>query len=383
MEAGTVNLPEVPTDDETIRVNVESGTVNLPEVPTDDETIHVNVEAGTVNLPEVPTDDETIRVNVESGTVNLPEVPTDDETIRVNVEATTEESMRQIMALIGSNPTMEVNVVPVGDLAPIDEMRQRIQESLLQTDFTSLSSLLTVSIQNGLDQFDGDFTSIQEALAAGIDIPDEVWEELQERINEALAEMGIEPIKLDVKTGNISSEAKAMAKEWSAAGSAIQAVGNAMQQIEDPAAKVLGTIAQAVATMALSYAQAANSPAVTGSGWGWIAFAATGLATMISSIAAIKQATSGFANGGIVDGRGGGFVGGTAYSGDNIGNVRLDAGELVLNRAQQSALADSLGSNDSQGSASRQPYVSGEQIFLGLNNYLMRSGRGEIVTSNG
>ena len=349
------------------------------------KTIRVNVEAGNVNLPEVPTDDETIRVNVEAGTVNLPEVPTDDETVRVNVEATTEESMRQILALIGSNPTMEVNVVPVGDLAPIDEMKQKIQDSLLQTDFSALSSLLTASIQNGLDNFEGDFTSIQEALAAGINVPDEVWIDLQDRINAALEEMKLDPIKLDVNTGKVKNavaDAVKMSQAWNAAGSAIQAVGNAMSMIEDPMAKVMGTIAQAIAAVALGAANALASSKdhPETQGWAWIAFAASVAATMVGTIAAIHSAT-GYANGGVVDGRGGGFVGGTAYSGDNIGNVRLDAGELVLNRSQQSALADELERSDSDNGGEMQPYVSGEQIYLGLNNYLRRSGRGELITS--
>ena len=107
--------------------------------------------------------------------------------------------------------------------------------------------------------------------------------------------------------------------------------------------------------------------------WFWIASAASGLATMISTISAIKSATSGYADGGIVKGN--------TYSGDQIyGAPFVNAGELVLNRAQQSTLASALQGGSGQGSSS-QPYVSGEQIFLGLNNFLRRSGRGELITS--
>jgi hypothetical protein len=93
---------------------------------------------------------------------------------------------------------------------------------------------------------------------------------------------------------------------------------------------------------------------------------------MISTISSIHSAT-GYAQGGIVKGN--------TYSGDQIygGAAMVNAGELVLNRAQQSTLAAQLGSGgDSQ---PVRPYVSGEQIFLGLNSYLKRSGRGEIMTS--
>jgi hypothetical protein len=153
-----------------------------------------------------------------------------------------------------------------------------------------------------------------------------------------------------------------------------------MNQIEDPAAKVLGTIAQAVATMAMSYAQAAASPAVTGTGWGWIAFAATGLATMMTSINAIKQATAGFAGGGIYDG--GGFVPGNKYSGDlipaNGGTVALSSGELILNRAQQGVIAQELegGGFDNLQLDTR---VTAEEIIFILNNNGNRRGYGEFI----
>jgi hypothetical protein len=70
-----------------------------------------------------------------------------------------------------------------------------------------------------------------------------------------------------------------------------------------------------------------------------------------------------------------------AYSGDNVGNVRLDSGELVLNRAQQNNLANALEGGNNNNVENRQPYVNGELIYLGLNNYLKRTGRGEIVVS--
>jgi hypothetical protein len=159
-----------------------------------------------------------------------------------------------------------------------------------------------------------------------------------------------------------------MNKDWQAAASAIQAVGSAMTAIEDPAAKVLGTIAQAVATMALSYSQA--SLATSNQGWGWIAFAATGLATMLSSIAAIKSATKGFANGGIVPGN--------SYSGDNVRAYGLNSGELILNRAQQDNIAAQL-----QGGGMKNlnltATVTGEQIRLALNNTGKRTGNGEYL----
>ena len=183
------------------------------------------------------------------------------------------------------------------------------------------------------------------------------------------------PIKLHVEidTEKVKSIQK-MAQIQKTLGNvadAANSIGQAFNSIEDPAAKVAGTVAQAIATMALAYAQA--SAATSNEGWGWIAFAATGLATMMSSISAIHSAT-GYAEGGVIKGN--------SYSGDNImangGAIGLNAGELVLNKAQQSTLASELqnGSNRIQVIGR----LSGEQLFLCAENWAKRTGKGEFVT---
>ena len=246
-------------------------------------------------------------------------------------------------------------------------------------DVTTLSNLLTATLQQGIDMTaiklaDGQTAAdLWDKILGGENIPDSTWESLQTVINEKLAEMGIDPIKLDFKTGEvkqISNDAKEMTKDWNSAASAIQSVGQAMSQIEDPAAKVMGTIAQAIATIALTFAKSLEK---TFGPRDWIAAAASGTATMISTISAIHSAT-GYAEGGIVKGN--------QYSGDNIwtGNAWVNSGELILNRVQQGVLADALSEPPSsiQGG---NPYVSGENIFLGINNYLRRAGYGELVTT--
>jgi hypothetical protein len=142
-----------------------------------------------------------------------------------------------------------------------------------------------------------------------------------------------------------------------------------MSQIEDPAAKVMGTIAQAIATIALTFASSLKG---TFTPWDWIAAAAAGTATMISTIAAIHSAT-GYAQGGIVKGN--------SYSGDNIyggPDAMVNAGELVLSRAQQSTLASQLQNNGSTVNVVGR--VVGEDIFLSADRYARRSGRGSILT---
>ena len=246
-------------------------------------------------------------------------------------------------------------------------------------DASTMTAVLQQAMASGVQGVD--LTSAADEMKRKLlegDINEDAWQEFIDKLNEKIEN---EDLKLvfDVDSKSIETVAKqqqkdaqAMAKDWQAAGTAIQAVGNAMQQIEDPAAKVLGTIAQAVATMALSYAQAAASPAVTGTGWGWIAFAATGVATMLSSIAAIKNATSGFANGGIVPGN--------SFSGDNLrtSDYGINSGELILNKAQQGNLASQL-EGGGIGNLQLETKVGAEDLIFVLNNNASRRGFGEFI----
>ena len=256
--------------------------------------------------------------------------------------------------------------------SPSERMRDSVLAAMSDknaaVDETTMRTLMQTSIENGIDGIDWD--SINQMMWEGMDIPDDVWEGVLAQINEKLAELDIKPIEIDFSTGNVKKQAKEMNKDWQMAASAIQAVGSAMTAIEDPAAKVLGTIAQAVATMALSYSQA--SLATSNEGWGWIAFAATGLATMLSSIAAIKSATKGFANGGIVPGG--------SFSGDNLrtSDYGVNSGELILNRAQQDNIAAQLQGGGMQ-NLNLTATVTGEQIRLALNNTGRRTGNGEYL----
>lgn len=86
-----------------------------------------------------------------------------------------------------------------------------------------------------------------------------------------------------------------------------------------------------------------------------------------------------FHNGGIVPHAASGYmVPGTHYSND-VTPVLANAGELILSKSQQGNLASQL--STPQGGYAAQPYVNGEMILLGTNNYLGRSGQGEIVTT--
>lgn len=245
-----------------------------------------------------------------------------------------------------------------------------LQRSL--ADSTTLGTLMKTALENGLDMSGLDFSGLKEQIAHGLDIPDEVFQELQAKINDMLASMGIEPIELDFRAGgDVAKNAKETKAAWSAAASAISSAGSALQNMENPAAKVAGIVMQAVANIALGFAQATASPATGAAGvFGWIAAVTAGLATMTATIASIKSATKGgFAQGGIVPGN--------SYSGDNLrtSDYGINSGELVLTKAQQGNLAGQLSERENGNMGNVMTSISAEQIRVVLRNGASRRGR--------
>lgn len=244
------------------------------------------------------------------------------------------------------------------------------------TDATTMGTLTGVMDTYNItpDQINVDAAGIWQKIINGNDIANADWQGVADAINEKLSEMGIEPIKLDVQTGglkNVAKDVDVLTSTTKNAGSAMNTLGGALQSLEDPSAKVAGIIMQAIGNVALSFSQAMLTPKDP---WSWIAFAVAGTATMISTIAAIHSAT-GYAEGGLIPGN--------SFSGDTQ-TARVNAGELILSKSQQANIANQLDSQALPGEgASRQSYVRGQDIFLGLNNYLRSSGRGQLVTSRG
>ena len=182
-------------------------------------------------------------------------------------------------------------------------------------------------------------------------------------IGEGLSDDVMKKVNLLAKSGDNAADA------WKHAGTAIGLFGSAISAIKDPAAQVAATVAQAIATVALAYSQSLAEDQGTKSNiWAFIAAAAAATISMVTTIASIHSAT-GYAHGGIVEGN--------SYSGDNI-PIMANAGELVLTKADQASLVNHM---DNAGIAGLGPSkVSGEQIYVVLNRYTRRSGKGELVT---
>lgn len=174
------------------------------------------------------------------------------------------------------------------------------------------------------------------------------------------------------KMDELSKSAKQQQMAMGLAANAVNAFSSALAGMEDPGAKAAGIVMQSLASIALGFATASAQANTAGTGWGWLAWVAAGLAAMATAISTVHQLT-GFAQGGIVKGN--------SYSGDNInaGEAMVNAGELVLTRAQQNSLASQLSDNSRGGVMTA--VVRGEQLYLTLNRYGMRTGKGEVLTS--
>lgn len=180
------------------------------------------------------------------------------------------------------------------------------------------------------------------------------------------------PIKIPIEAA--SDKIKGIMKTASITADVVGSIGDAFNAIEDPAAKVAGTIAQAIASVALGYATATANAGSMGP-WAWVAFAATGLAEMLTMISTIHSAT-GYASGGI--------VGGNSFSGDNmpamVGNtvVGLNAGELILNKSQQNNIASQL--MQAGGGGRLVAKLRGRDILISLERELSETGKGQLAT---
>ena len=191
------------------------------------------------------------------------------------------------------------------------------------------------------------------------------WGSFKDMKIEGLSEDQMEKVRKGMASMN--QTANDSKKSFQGAASAVSAMGSALSSIKDPGVQIMGMIGQAIASIALGFAQASAKEGKGGI-WYWIAATAAGLATMIATISSIHSAT-GYAQGGIVKGN--------SYSGDNLyggPDAMVNAGELVLTRAQQSTLAGALQGNGLQ-NMNIAGRIKGTDIILSIDRSLKLEGK--------
>ena len=169
------------------------------------------------------------------------------------------------------------------------------------------------------------------------------------------------PVKLD--TDQLASKIKIFQDIGEYAGNLSNTMSELGSAFNSKEFDVAGIIAQAVSNVSLGYAQATVAASETGNPWVWLGFAITGLATMLTMIANIKSATSGFASGGI--------IGGSTTIGDyNL--ARVNKGEMILNGTQQAHLFDIINNNrldGAVGGGNVQFVLRGADLYGSMKNY--------------
>jgi archaellum component FlaC len=264
------------------------------------------------------------------------------------------------------------------------------------TDMTTLQTLVGESLKLGLgtamfdvaDELGRDFWT--RAMEGGVENID--WQGILDKINEERKKRGLEQQSLDFESGTFSNKdtKKSGLAQADKFISGLSSVSSGLQQmgikLPDGVTKLLGaaqglmTIIQGVNSIISIFSTSTATAQITAenANTGMLAGLTAAVEGLQMTIAA-KTFLPGLANGGIVGHAAGGYsVPGNSYSGDNI-PIMANAGEVVLNRAQTGVLASAL--SEQSAPATSTPYVSGEKIYLGMENYLKRIGRGEIVTS--
>lgn len=316
--------------------------------------------------------------------------------------------------------------------AYINQIKQQIDQADLGSDlYNELTSKLAdaTMLQN----------LVKEALSVGLgtalfDIADEAgqdfwdrimspegvenadWQAIADVINQKRKELGLDALTIDVNSGAVSSSGKKKESNESelldtsknlvnslaqvtngldqmgvkvsdGTREFIQTAQGAMSVIEGVktvAEIITGSTASSLVSTGITLTQAliANTTALFSNTAATTAAAATEGADMAMDVVKVGAMIMMAAHGGIVPRAASGYtVPGTHYSGD-VTPVLANAGEVILNRAQQGNLASQLqdGDGNSEGGYAR-PFVTGQDIFLGINNYLRGAGYGELITT--
>ena len=238
---------------------------------------------------------------------------------------------------------IESKKIELGLYVPEDKIAKQLQSLTEKNDKIARQqtfSSFDVAVGNDKPNSERDLSYIQTQM----NFNDSLIKQLQDLQNEyaKLGDKGADAYKLlgeeiestKAKQTELGESAKTItaenkriqenAEQWGKVGSMVGEVGSAFSSLgssfKSPELNIAGIIAQAISNLIAAYTQASASPSVTGTGWGWLGFAISGLATVASVIAQIHS-LSGYAQGGVVSGG--------SYVGDNQ-IIRVNSGEAVL-----------------------------------------------------
>ena len=361
----------------------------------------------------------------------------------VTVQADTAEAYNQIISLTKNidGSTVSFNVVPkidraigrsITNSAGLKDFIASIKKELQDADFgsdlyqsltgkladaTMLENLIKESLSVGLgtalfDIADETGQDFWDRVLSPDGVENADWQAIADAINRKRKEMGLDAITLDFTTGNVATKAQTTANtdlldtakklvgglsqvssglenmgiklsdEANQFLTSVQGVINVIEGLKTVAEVITGSTASSIVAVGTSVVQAlfANTSALFANTAATTA-AATAEAGEVVMDAFKTVAVTAMAHGGVVPHAASGYaVPGRHYSGD-VTPIMANAGEVVLNRAQQGNLVSQLQEIDRESNTPSRPYVTGQDIYLGLNNYLVGAGKGEIITT--
>lgn len=227
-------------------------------------------------------------------------------------------------------------------------------------DANAYKNLMQIAIQNGLNDIVVDAAPLWQKIIGETDIQDSTWQQLQDKINAKLKELGVDTININFATGNEAKQSGNKAeKHENQIGkvvSGVTSITNSLQHIgvEIPEGfnKVINimNIIQTIMTTVGSFGSAGS---------------------FLSNIPLIGSFFSlfGLANGGVVHAANGfsGIVPGNLMSNDQVPAL-LNSGEVVLNRAQAGVLASDMRQGSIDYGGRTQAVIESDQIKLVLRN---------------
>lgn len=261
-------------------------------------------------------------------------------------------------------------------------------EAAQNADIQTLRTLLETQIKNGIEGIDIPTDALMDQIIGeGMDIPDEYWQNLQDQINAKLAEMEIDPINIDFKTGESSKEEKKEPKELTEFKEFNQKAGQFISGLQSVSSGLKGLgiqlptgVDQLISAMS-SVMQIIQGVQAIISVFSISAMAANTAAIIANTIALTTNSAMQiipFARGGIVPHAANGYyVPGNHYSND-VTPIMANAGELILNKAAQGNLASQL-SDGGLGNLYLETRVDAEDLIIMINNNGMRRGLGKLI----